>query len=134
MVVTDLSQSPDVEVLGTDRLHRILTDLHRADDRITSAEVVDEVARRAGVETVLLGSYVKAGDTFRINLKLKEATTGRIVTAERIDGAGEAVQRPRFGCAGLSMLPPRRSSVSGPFFLRSINSLTFLASPLDTTF
>ena len=33
MVVTDLSQSQDIEVVGTDRLHGILTELNRQDDR-----------------------------------------------------------------------------------------------------
>ena len=73
MVVTDLSQSPDVEVLGTDRLYQILRDLHRADDRVVSFDTVQEIARRAGVQTVVLGSYVKAGDAIRINIKVQEA-------------------------------------------------------------
>lgn len=90
MVVTDLSQLPDIDVLATDRLHRILNEMRRADDRVISADVVDALAERAGVETVLLGSYVKAGDAMRINLKLQEAKTGRIITAERVDGAGES--------------------------------------------
>ena len=90
MVVTDLSQSADVEVLSTDRLYRILSELKRADDKVISADVVQEVARRAGVETVLLGSYIKAGDTIRISIKLQEAKSSRIVTAERVEGIGEA--------------------------------------------
>jgi tetratricopeptide (TPR) repeat protein/TolB-like protein/predicted Ser/Thr protein kinase len=90
MMVTDLSQSADIEVLGTDRLVQILDELERADDRAISAEVVDEIARRAGVDRVLLGSYIKAGDTIRISARLQEATTGRIVTSERVEGAGES--------------------------------------------
>src|SRR5204862_7953349 len=65
MLVTDLSQSPDVEVLPTDRLVQILTDMHRQDDKQISFDTVQEVAKRAGVKTVLVGSYVKAGDTIR---------------------------------------------------------------------
>ncbi|MBI1876206.1 MAG: protein kinase [Acidobacteria bacterium] len=90
MVVTDLSQSPDVEVLGTDRLYQILNEMRRADDKVVSFDTVQELAKRAGVKTVLLGSYVKAGDTIRINIKLQEATSGRIITAERVEAAGEA--------------------------------------------
>lgn len=59
MVVTDLSQIPDVEVLST-RLHRILDRMKRADDKVLSADVVDALARDAGVDTVLLGSYITA--------------------------------------------------------------------------
>src|SRR5439155_767795 len=47
-------------------------------------------ARRAGVRSVLVGSYVNADDTIRINIKLQEASTGRIVSAERVEAAGES--------------------------------------------
>ena len=90
MLVTDLSQSPDVEVLGTDRLVQILTAMKRQDDRQISFDTVQELAKRAGVKSVVLGSYVKAGDTIRINVKLQEADTGHIVTSERVEAAGEA--------------------------------------------
>jgi serine/threonine protein kinase/tetratricopeptide (TPR) repeat protein len=90
MLVTDLSQSPDVEVLGTDRLVQILTAMRRQDDRVVSFDTVQEIAKRAGVTSVLLGSYVKAGDTIRINTKLQEASTGRIVTSERVEAIGES--------------------------------------------
>ncbi|HYM23432.1 MAG TPA: protein kinase, partial [Vicinamibacterales bacterium] len=90
MLVTDLSQSPDVEVLPTDRLVQILSDLHRQDDKTISFDTVQEVAKRAGVKTVLVGSYVKAGDTIRINTRLQEAASGKIVTAERVEALGES--------------------------------------------
>jgi eukaryotic-like serine/threonine-protein kinase len=90
MMVTDLSQSSDIEVLGTDRLYQILEDLHRADDKVISADLVQQIAQRAKVDQVLIGSYVKAGDTIRINARLQEASTGKIVTSERVEGAGES--------------------------------------------
>ena len=89
MIVTDLSQSVDIEVLGTDRLVQIMQQLKRADDKVISAEVVEEIARRAGVDQVVLGSYVRAGDTIRISARLQDARTGRIVSAERVEGPGE---------------------------------------------
>jgi serine/threonine protein kinase len=49
MLVTDLSQSTDVDVLSTDRLYQILEDMNRLDQRVTSFEVVKEIAERAGV-------------------------------------------------------------------------------------
>jgi eukaryotic-like serine/threonine-protein kinase len=90
MLVTDLSQSPDVEVLGTDRLLQILGDMKRQDDKQISFETVQELAKRARVKSVILGSYVKAGDTIRINVKLQEAGTGRIVSSERVDATSES--------------------------------------------
>ena len=89
MLVTDLSQSPDVEVLGTDRLVQILTDMKRQDDKTISYDTVQELARRAGVKSVVLGSYMKSGDTIRINTTLQEVGTGRIVTSERVEAIGD---------------------------------------------
>jgi len=88
MLVTDLSQSPEFEVIGTDRLVQILQDLRRSDDRVLSAEVIQEIANRAGVDNVLVGSYVRAGGAIRISARLQEAMTGRIVSAERVEGPG----------------------------------------------
>ncbi|MEX2272005.1 MAG: protein kinase [Vicinamibacterales bacterium] len=90
MMVTDLSQSADFEVLGTDRLVQILQEIRRTDDRVISADVVREITDRAGVDNVLVGSYIRAGGTIRISARLQDARTGRIVTAERVEGPGEA--------------------------------------------
>src|SRR6478736_5154625 len=90
MLVTDLSQSPDIEVLGTDRLVQILGSLKKLDDRVVSFETVQEIAKRAGVQHVMLGSYIKSGDTIRINLKLQDASTGKIISTERVEAVNEA--------------------------------------------
>ena len=90
MIVTDLSQSTNLEVLGTDRLYQILQELNRTNDRVLSADVVQQVAARARVDRVLVGSYVKAGETIRISARLQDAKTGQIVSAERVEGPGES--------------------------------------------
>ena len=38
----------------------------------------------------MLGSYIKAGDAIRINLKLQDASTGQIISTERVDAPNEA--------------------------------------------
>ena len=90
MLVTDLSQSPQIEVLGTDRLYQILKELNRLDERITSLDVVQQVAQKAGSQTVILGSFMKAGDQIRINLRVQEARSGRILATEKVEGVGES--------------------------------------------
>jgi tetratricopeptide (TPR) repeat protein/TolB-like protein/predicted Ser/Thr protein kinase len=90
MLVTDLSQSTDVEVLSTDRLVQILRDLGKLDERTFDSETVQEVARRAHVRHVVLGSFVKAGETIRINVRLQDAASGRILSTERVDAPNEA--------------------------------------------
>jgi serine/threonine protein kinase/tetratricopeptide (TPR) repeat protein len=90
MLVTDLSQSPHVEVLATERLYQILQELNRLDERVTSMEVMQEVATRAGVETLVLGSFMKAGENIRINIRVQEARSGKILATEKVEGVGES--------------------------------------------
>ncbi len=90
MLITDLSQSTQLDVLSTDRLYQVLRDMKRLDERIESLEVVQDLAKRGGVETVLEGSFLKAGESIRINVRIQEAATGRILTSEKVEGVGEA--------------------------------------------
>lgn len=89
MLVTDLSQSPNVRVLGTDRLYQILKDLRKLDERIVSFETVSDVAERGNVDTVVLGSFLRAGSTIRVSIKLQDAKTGDILAAEKVDASDQ---------------------------------------------
>ena len=86
MVVTDLSQSRQVEVVSTEHLYGLLAEMRRADDKVLSPDVIRTVAERTGVDHVVLGSFVRSGEALRINTRLQEAKTGRIVSSERVDG------------------------------------------------
>ena len=90
MLVTDLSQSPNLRVLSTDRLYQILKDMNRLEERITSLEVVQEVAEQANAQTVILGSFMKAGKNIRINIRVQDAGSGEILATEKIEGIGES--------------------------------------------
>jgi len=89
LLVTDLSQSPELRVLTSDALYEILDELGSLDDRVTSATVVREVAARADVDHVVVGSFIRAGDTFRLSARLQEADSGNVVSAETVEGVGE---------------------------------------------
>jgi len=90
MLVTDLSQSPQIDVLGTDRLYQILKELDHLDEPTVSFDTVRQLARKAGVTTVVLGSFVKAGNTFRLSTRVQEAETGRILATEKVEGEGDS--------------------------------------------
>jgi tetratricopeptide (TPR) repeat protein/tRNA A-37 threonylcarbamoyl transferase component Bud32 len=89
MLVTDLSQSPDLRVLGLDRIYPILEDMDRVHAGALTRDTIDEVARRAGVETVLVGSFARAGDSIRISARLEEPATGRVLLSEKAEAEGE---------------------------------------------
>jgi len=90
LLITDLSQSPEIEVLSTDRLYQILADMGKLNEPVTSADVIHNLARQAKVRTVVLGSFIKAGNTFRLSTRLQDTESGRILATEWVEGIGES--------------------------------------------
>jgi serine/threonine protein kinase/lipopolysaccharide biosynthesis regulator YciM len=89
LLITDLTQSKYLKVLGGDRLFFILKQLNQLDAETYSADVLKEVASRGRVNHILRGSYSKAGDIIRINTVLQDANTGEPIATERVEGKGE---------------------------------------------
>ena len=93
MLVTDLSQSPDLRVLSTSRMYQILEGLELADnsqgDTALAFTVAEKIAARAGVERLILGSISRAGRTLRIDVKVQDAASAEIVTSKQVAGEGE---------------------------------------------
>ena len=89
MLVTNLSQSPGLRVLGTSRLYQLLEDSGHRDDRTMSAQVVETVARKAQATTALVGSFVRAGSQVRIQATLQDPKSGEVLASERVEGDAE---------------------------------------------
>ena len=87
MLVTDLSQSPRLELLATNHLYQILSELGALEERPTP-EVVRQVARRAGASKVVLGSYAHWESNVLITFQIEDAATGRILGSDRVQGPG----------------------------------------------
>ncbi len=89
LLITDLTQSKYVQVLSEDKLFNILGELDQQDAKNYSSEVLREVASRGQVNHVLVGSYTRAGDIFRMNITLQKAAEGEVVGSETVEGTGE---------------------------------------------
>jgi len=89
LLITDLTQSKYLKVLGGDKLFDILNQLNQLETETYSSEVLKEVAIRGGVNHILRGSYSKAGNIIRIDTVLQDANTGEPIATERVEGTGE---------------------------------------------
>jgi eukaryotic-like serine/threonine-protein kinase len=89
MLVTNLSQSPGLRVLGTSRLYQLLEDTGHRDDRTVTAPVVAAVSRKAGAATALVGSFVRAGSQIRISASVQDPKSGEVVGSEQVEGDAE---------------------------------------------
>jgi tetratricopeptide (TPR) repeat protein/TolB-like protein/tRNA A-37 threonylcarbamoyl transferase component Bud32 len=89
MLATDLSQSPELEVVGLGELYPVLAETGGLEGVAPTRELISEIASRTGVRSVLTGSFARAGDTLRISARLEEARTGKVLMSETAEAVGE---------------------------------------------
>jgi tetratricopeptide (TPR) repeat protein/tRNA A-37 threonylcarbamoyl transferase component Bud32 len=89
LLIADLTQSKHIRVLSSDRLLDVLSDLDQTEAKSLSSTILKQVAVRGGSSHILRGSYTKAGEQFRIDAILQEASTMESVGSDRIEGTGE---------------------------------------------
>ena len=89
LLVTDLSQSPGLKVLGTGEVHRILTELGVREEIALTPEMVQQAATVGKVDTVIRGSYAFLGDVLRVAYSIENPTTGEVLTSESLEGQGQ---------------------------------------------
>ncbi|UCE22210.1 MAG: tetratricopeptide repeat protein [Candidatus Aminicenantes bacterium] len=89
LLITDLTQSRYLKVLGGDRLFDILDQMDQLEAKSYSSKILEEVAARGRVNHVVRGSYSKAGEILRIDLVLQDARSGEPIATQRMEGKGE---------------------------------------------
>jgi len=89
LLITDLSQSRYIRVLTADRIFEILDQLNLQEVRSYSSDDLKKVATRGGATHILQGNFIKLGETFRIDIDLKESKTMDSIGTEKTEGIGE---------------------------------------------
>ncbi|MGQ9672749.1 MAG: protein kinase domain-containing protein [Candidatus Aminicenantales bacterium] len=89
LLITDLSQSRYINVLSADKLFNILGQLDQAEAKSYTSETIKDVATQGSVKNILIGSFSKAGDNFRIDIQLQDGRTGELLSSSRVEGKGE---------------------------------------------
>ncbi len=87
MLTTNLSRYEELEVVSSQRLFDIFKLI--GEDKIETIDkhVATEVANRAQVKTMLLGSIIKIGNKIHINTQLCDVQTGSNIGSEQVEGS-----------------------------------------------
>jgi serine/threonine protein kinase len=89
LLTTDLSQSKYIRVLRSDEIYGIFKRLNLLEAKRYSADDLKNVARKGGVNHILKGSYIKAGDNFKITTMLINANTSETISSLSVKAEGE---------------------------------------------
>jgi tetratricopeptide (TPR) repeat protein len=85
MLITDLSQSRYVSVVREDRLYSTLLDLGLLNAQSFSSKDFEEVAMELDASHIIQGSYIKMGETFRIDVDVIETQSMKSVGTSKVE-------------------------------------------------
>ncbi len=89
LLITGLSESQYLKVVSSQRLYDILKLLGREGEKRIDKNMATQVATKAGVKWMLLGSILQVKPRIEITTQLVDVGTGEIKTSQRITGEKE---------------------------------------------
>jgi tetratricopeptide (TPR) repeat protein len=89
LLVSDLSQSRYLTVLPQDKVFLFLRNLDLLDAGGSEAIDLEKVAARARVENIVVGSFIKAGQRFRISATVRHIPSGEAVVLPSVEARSQ---------------------------------------------
>ena len=83
LLITSLSQIKGLEVISRERLLNIQKDLGQ-DNKTISASFANQVAKRAGVNTMLIGSILQEKPNLAVTTRLIDVRSGNIIGSQQV--------------------------------------------------
>ena len=90
LLITSLEQSRYLRVMTMERMRDLLDQMGKKDVRIIDKELGFELCRREGVQAIIVGSFVKGGETFATDVKVLDVNTKELLKS--VSARGEGVQ------------------------------------------
>lgn len=90
LLITNLEQSKYLSVMTWERMYDLLEAMGKEDVKSVEKELGFELCRMDGVDTIVLGSFTKAGDMFATDVKVLDVETKRLLKTASSKGEGVA--------------------------------------------
>jgi len=111
LLITSLSQVQGLEVISRERLYDIQTELGKAGAEKITPSLATQIAQRAGVKTMLLGTVLQKEPHLAVTSRLIDVKSGKILNSQRISGFSSAQMFPMVDSltvlvrSGLNVIP-----------------------------
>jgi serine/threonine protein kinase/Flp pilus assembly protein TadD len=89
LLISDLEQTGGFYVATWERMHDLLAQMGQKGVDIIDTDLGFEICRREGIESIVTGSFVKAGDTFVTDVKVLDVETKKMLKSATSRGTGE---------------------------------------------
>ncbi len=88
LLITSLEQSKYLRVMTWERMHDLIKQAGKADVEAIDSELGFELCRMDGVEAIILGSFVKAGEMFATDVKVLDVAGKQMLKSASSKGEG----------------------------------------------
>ena len=88
LLITSLEQNRYIRVITWERLHDLLKQLGREDVEVIDRDLGFELCRHEGVDAIVLGSFIKAEETFATDVKVLDVETKNLIKSTSSRGIG----------------------------------------------
>jgi tetratricopeptide (TPR) repeat protein len=85
LLTTNLAQAKSLEVISTERVRGLINRRTKGQGTLPPGEA-QEVAKEARADLFLSGALLKMGSRLRLDLRVQETATGRVVFADKVEG------------------------------------------------
>jgi len=89
LLITSLEQSGYFQVATWERLHDLLKQIGKEDVEVIDQDLGFELCRMEGIDAIVLGSFIKAGEMFATDVKVLDANTKSLLKSASARGEGE---------------------------------------------
>ena len=85
LLTTDLAQARGLEVISTERVRSLISRRTKGQGTLPPSEA-QEVAKDAQADLFLSGALLKVGPRLRLDLRVQETGTGKVLYADKVEG------------------------------------------------
>ena len=85
LLTTNLAQAKSLDVISTERVRGLISRRTKGEGRLPPGES-QEVAKEAHADMFLSGALLKVGSQLRLDLRVQETATGKLLFADKVEG------------------------------------------------
>lgn len=89
LLITNLEQTGDFYVATWERMRDLLSQMGQKGVDVIDSDLGFEICRREGIESIVVGFFVKAGNTFMTDVKVLDVETKKLIKSASTRGRGE---------------------------------------------
>ena len=88
LLITNLEQAEYLQVTTWERMHDLLKQIGKGEVEVIDKDLAFELCRMDGIDAIVIGSFIKAGDVFVTDVKVLDASSKKLLKSSNIKSEG----------------------------------------------